>query len=143
MYLGSFARVHVLSFVVESIRFVRDYVVKWGEQRSLRVESGNYRWYFDGRMVRRDLVGSWARGTCVGRDLGVVGNCVWTFGRASSVKEFGAIGAPVLPSEASLSELLVASSVGNPYSYGLIRSQRKRAEEQPGDHGVLVVVFRF
>ena len=59
MDLGSFARVHVLSFVVESIRFVRYYVVKRGEQRSLRVESGNYRWDFDGRMVHRDRMGSW------------------------------------------------------------------------------------
>ena len=55
MDLGSFARVHVLSFVFESIRFVRDYVVK----RSLRVESGDYRREFDERVVRKDRVGSW------------------------------------------------------------------------------------
>ena len=37
----------------------------------------------------------------------------------------------------------MARSVGNPYSYGMIRSLWERAEEQPGDHGVLVVLFRF
>ena len=35
----------------------------------------------------------WARGTCVGRDSGVVGNCLWNFVMASNVKRFGAISA--------------------------------------------------
>ena len=36
---------------------------------------------------------AWARGTCVGRHSGVVGNCVWNLVRASNVKGFGDIGA--------------------------------------------------
>ena len=35
----------------------------------------------------------WDRGTCVGFDSDVVGNCVWNFVRASNVKGFGTIGA--------------------------------------------------
>ena len=35
----------------------------------------------------------WTRGTCIGRDSGVVDNCVWTFVRAPNAKGFGAIGA--------------------------------------------------
>ena len=37
----------------------------------------------------------WARGTCVGRDSGVVGNCVWTFVSSSNVKGFGVVGCVV------------------------------------------------
>ena len=84
----------------------------------------------------------WALGTCGGRDSGVVGSYVRTFVRASNVKGLGAIGA----TGCAIGGVDVGAARGefrrNPYSCGLIRSLRELAEKQPGDHGVLVVVFR-
>ena len=80
-----------------------------------------------GTLMRVWYVGNvWACWTCGVRDSGIVGNCVWNFVRASNVKGSVLSVLPVVPSESLLSELLVASSVGNPYSYGLLRSRRER-----------------
>ena len=68
---------------------------------------------------------------------------MWTFVSASNVKGFGSIGAIGCAIGGVVVGMLVASYIGIPYSYGLIRSLQERAEEQAGDHGVLVVLFRF
>ena len=90
MDLGSFARLHVLSFVVEPIRFVRDCVVRRGRNVRFGSIPGTLVWTSMGAWY----VGTvWARGTCSSRDSDVVGNFVWTVAMSANVMGFGAVGA--------------------------------------------------